>query len=75
MRNQDNPRRIIDSILKGDLIKNTEDMGTLRQLIGDQGMRDLQPALLSRIFDNALRQDVWSCNRSKVGDSESQQRQ
>lgn len=60
LKNQANPRRIIDSILKGDLIRNATDMADLAILIGKQGMRDLQPALVSRLFDTALRQGNWS---------------
>lgn len=60
IKNQANPRRLIDSILKGDLIRNSNDFADLSTLIGEQGMRDLKPALLSRLFDTSLRQGNWS---------------
>lgn len=60
IKNQGNPRRLVDSMLKGDLIRNGNDIADLTALIGEQGIIDLTPALLSRLFDTGLRQGNWS---------------
>ena len=60
IRNQHNPRFVVDNILRGDTFASAKNINDLKALIGANGWLDLQPALISRMFDLAKRNDNWS---------------
>ena len=52
---------IVDDVLRsGGIFDNIQNIRDLKSLIGDQGMNDLRPALLARIFDKSKRSGEWS---------------
>ena len=69
IKNQHNPRFIVDNILKGDMLAKKSpvpgrekftNLDDLKELIGDKGWKDLQPALVNRVLDMSLRNENWS---------------
>ena len=51
--NQDNPGYIIDELLKDKSSITEDELVNLKTILGEEGWQELQPALLSRIYDMA----------------------